>query len=80
MNFELKGCVFTCNCAYSLSHLFTFLKMDRNRVSLTSFAVAMSPLPWQPLLIPKLSEFTSFLVMFKMCPWSKFFPYQFRCK
>ena len=36
-------CFFTCNCPYSLlSHLFTFLKMDRNRVSLTAFAVAIA--------------------------------------
>ena len=49
---------------YNLIYIFTFLKMDRNRVSLNSFAIAMSPLPWQPLLMPKPSEF---MINFWLC-------------
>ena len=79
MNSELKGRVFTCNCAHSLlynSFIFTFLKMDRNRVSLTSFAVSMATI----VDTKPISIYNSFLVVFKMCPQSKFFPYQFWCK
>ena len=64
---------FTCNCAHSLGYpfIFTFLKMDRSRVSLTSFAVAMSLLPWQPLLTPKLSEFIILLWLCLKCVLSQ---------
>ena len=49
---------------FIISFIFIFLKMDRNRMSVTSFAVATSPLPWQPLVIPKLSEF---IILFWLC-------------